>query len=329
MSKRGIQYFTLSEIEPRIWFMLTGCNFRCRGCFRPARDGGGTLLSPEEALERAELACLKYYGKLPAKAMITGGEPTLDRDFLIALVSGLRAKGFNEIVLMSNGYELGREGNGSYAAELVDSGLTEAHIDIKAFSEDVHRWYTGRSNKPVLRCVELLHDTGIELLVQTVYIPGIVEESEIEQIAKFLSSIDRGIKYRINPFAPTFAYERVSRRPTIEEMENAYRLASPYLENVIISRSCYREFPTPPSQETWITVYPDPDLTIKRRTMRDQEEDRISWLSQSKGITREEVLQALEQVRDEPSYRRELEQMIAMYGHGGTGTGTSTKRNAL
>ena len=63
--------------------------------------------------------------------------------------------------------------------------------------------------------------------------------------------------------------------------------------------------------------------------MRDQEEDRISWISQSKGITREEVLQALERVRDEPSYRSELEQMIAMYGHGGTGTGTSTKRKAL
>lgn len=136
---------------------------------------------------------------------------------------------------------------------------------------------------------------------------------------------------RIRRNLSTFAYERVSRRPTLEEMENAYRLASQYLENVIISRSCYREFPTPPSQETWITVYPDPDLTIKRRTMRDQEEDRISWISQSKGITREEVLQALERVRDEPSYRSELEQMITMYGHGGTSTstGTSTKRKAL
>jgi len=169
--------------------------------------------------------------------------------------------------------------------------------------------------------VELLHDTGVNLLVQTVYIPGIVEESEIEQIAKFLSSIDRGIKYRINPFAPAFAYERVSRRPTIEEMENAYRIASRYLENAIISRSCYREFPTPPPQETWITVYPDPDLTIRRRTMRDQEEDRISWLAQTKGIRREEILQALERARDEPSYQSELEQLIA------SRSGISTKRN--
>ncbi len=264
------------------------------------------MLSPEETLDRAEQACLRHYGKLPGKAMITGGEPTLNRDFLIALVSGLRDKGFSEIVLMSNGYELGLED--SYASELVDSGLTEAHIDIKAFSDDIHRWYTGQSNKPVLRGVELMHDTGVELLIQTVYMPGIVEANEIEQIAEFLSSIDRGIKYRINPFAPAFAYERVSRRPTIEEIEYAYKLASRHLDNVIISRSCYREFPTPPSQETWITVYPD--LTIKRRTIQDQEEDRIAWLSRTKGLTREEIIQALE--RDNPTYRMELERVIAL-----------------
>ena len=44
-SERGLQYFTLSEIEPRVWLMLTGCNFQCKGCFRPARDVKVTLLT--------------------------------------------------------------------------------------------------------------------------------------------------------------------------------------------------------------------------------------------------------------------------------------------
>lgn len=215
MGKRNIQYFTLSDIEPRIWFMLTGCDFRCRGCFRPARDGGGTLLSPEETLKRAEQACLKHYGKLPTKAMITGGEPTLDKEFLLTLVKGLKEKGFEEIILMSNGYEIGREGNSNYAAELKEAGLTEAHIDIKAFSDEIHIWYTGKSNKPVLNAVRMLNDTGVELLIQTVYMPGIVDVEEIEQIAIFLSNVNSNIKLRINPFAPTFAFERVTERPTI------------------------------------------------------------------------------------------------------------------
>jgi len=309
MSKRGVQYFTLSEIEPRIWFMLTGCNFRCRGCFRPARESGGTLLSAEETLEKAEQACFKHYGQLPTKAMLTGGEPTLNKEYLLSLVKGLKEKGFEEIVLMSNGYEIGREENGNYAGELKDAGLTEAHIDIKAFSDDIHKWYTGKSNKPVLKAVQALNDTEIELLVQTVYMPGIVDEKEIEQIAEFLSSLSHNIKYRINPFAPTFAFEKVTKRPTIEEIEHAYELASRHLSNVIISRSCYREYPTPPPQETWITVYPD--LTFKRRTIKDQEEDRISWLSQLKSRSREEIFHELE--RDDFEYRLKLEKVTRSF----------------
>lgn len=309
MGKRSIQYFTLSDIEPRIWFMLTGCDFRCRGCFRPARDGGGTLLSSEETLKRAEHACLKHYGKLPTKAMITGGEPALDREFLLNLVTSLRDKGFEEIILMSNGYEIGREEKGNYAAELKEAGLTEAHIDIKAFSDEIHRWYTGKSNKPVLNAVRLLNDTGLELLIQTVYMPGIVDMEEIEQIAIFLSNVNKYMKLRINPFAPAFAFERVTQRPTIEEMERAYKIAVEYLPNAIISRSCYREYPTPPPQETWITVYPD--LRSRRRTIKDQEEDRIAWLSLSKSKTREEILQEVE--RDDLEYRQELEEAIRKF----------------
>ena len=275
MGKRGLQYFTLSEIEPRVWFMLTGCNFHCKGCFRPARDEGGTPLTAEETLERMERACLNYYGKVPSEAMITGGEPTLDRDYLLSLVKGLKEKGFEKIVLMTNGYELGVDED--YVNELEEAGLTEAHVDLKAFSEDVHRWYTGKSNEPVLRAIEKLNASGIELLVQTIYMPGIVDDAEIEKIAKFFASLNKNIKYRINPFVPIFAYEKVTKRPTLEEMERAYEIASMYLPNAIISRSCYREYPTPPPQKTWITVYPD--LTVKRRGMEDQAEDRLSWLS--------------------------------------------------
>ncbi len=221
-----------------------------------------------------ERACLNYYGKIPSVAMITGGEPTLDRDYLLSLVKGLKENGFEKIVLMTNGYALGEEED--YVHELEEAGLTEAHVDLKAFSEDVHRWYTGKSNKPVLRAIEKLNASGIELLVQTIYMPGIVDDAEIEKIAKFFASLNKNIKYRINPFAATFACEKVTKRPTVEEMERAYEIASQYLPNAIISRSCYREYPTPPPQKTWITVYPD--LTVKRRGMKDQAEDRLSWL---------------------------------------------------
>jgi len=179
---------------------------------------------------------------------------------------------------MTNGYALGKDD--VYVNELEEAGLTEAHIDLKAFSEDIHRTYTGKSNKPVLRAIAKLNASGIELLVQTVYMPGIVDDAEIEKIAQFLASLNKNIRCRINPFVPVVAFEKVTRRPTVEEMERAYEIASKYLSNAIISRSCYREYPTPPPQKTWITVYPD--LTLKKRGMKDQAEDRLSWLSRTR-----------------------------------------------
>ena len=266
--------------------MLTGCNFSCKGCFRPARDGGGTQLTAAETLERMERACLDYYGALPKEAMITGGEPTLDKEYLLTVVKGLKEKGFEKIVLMTNGYALGADGGDDYVHELEETGLNEAHVDLKAFSEEVHKSYTGKSNKPVLRAIEKLHASGIELLVQTVYMPGLVDDAEIELIAQFLASVSTDIRYRINPFVPIFAYEKATRRPTLEELERAYSIASEYLPNAIISRSCYREYPTPPPQKTWITVYPD--LTAKRRGMEDQKEDRLKWLSHARSCESKE-----------------------------------------
>jgi molybdopterin converting factor small subunit len=129
----------------------------------------------------------------------------------------------------------------------------------------------------VLSAIEKLNASRIQLLVQTIYMPGIVDDEEIEKIAQFLASLNPKIRYRINPFASVFAYEKVTRRPTLEEMERAFEIALKYLPNTIISRSCFREYPTPPPQKTWITVYPD--LTVKRRSMKDQAEERLEWLS--------------------------------------------------
>ncbi|MCW3129709.1 MAG: hypothetical protein N2V75_06400 [Methanophagales archaeon] len=58
----------------------------------------------------------------------------------------------------------------------------------------------------------------------------------------------------------------------LKEMERAYEVASKYLPNAIFSRSCYREYPTPPPQKTWITVYPN--LEVRHRGMKDQAEER-------------------------------------------------------
>ncbi len=115
------------------------------------------------------------------------------------------------------------------------------------------------------------------MLIQTVYMPGIVDEKEIERMAGFLSSLNKELKYQINPFSTPFAHEKVTRLPTIEEMKHTYEIAYKYLPNAMVSRSgCAREYPVLPPQKTWVTVFPD--LTFERRTVKEQDEEHIKWL---------------------------------------------------
>ncbi len=269
--RRGVLYFTISEIEPRVWITLTGCNFRCRGCFSAARVAGGVVMSAEETLEKLEIACTKHCGFVPKELLITGGEPTISKRYLLNLITLSSEMGFKNIVLCTNGYGIGVDA--TYGEDLKAAGLSEAQLDIKAYDSQLHLWYTGKSNAPVLRAAKNMIDAGIDLIVQTVHIPGIVEEDEIRKIASFLAGINPEIRYRINQFEPRFSHEDIARSPTEEEVTAAYEAAFKHLPNTIVSMSCRRDFTKEPRRGKWITVYPD--LSFKRRGVIEYARERL------------------------------------------------------
>lgn len=254
MEYRHIPFITLSEIKPRVWITLSGCNFKCRGCFSPARDVNGKNMGVDEVVSLVKKASLDYCQKLPEEIIITGGEPALNQNYLLDLVFRLN---FSDVIMETNGYLL----DGEYVDKLIKAGLNEIMLDLKAYNEVLHQWYTAFSNDTVLENVRVINEK-IKLIIKTVYIPGIVDDVEIENIARFISGIDPEIEYRINDFKPI---KGISRSPTDLEMENAYFRAKKHLKNVIISRSCRRE--RTGKKKSWITVFPDG--TFKRRSMKD------------------------------------------------------------
>ena len=184
-----------------------------------------------------------------------------------------KKSGFKKIILCTNGYELSES---DYVEDLKLAGLIEAQLDIKCYDKKVHIWYTGKSNIPVLKAIKNLNNLKVDLIIQTVYIPEIVEKEEIKRISIFLSDINPDIKYRINPFEPKFSYERISRTPHEEELRESYEIAKSYLKNTILSMSCRREFAKNPKKGKWVTVYPD--LSFERRGVEEYEHERISRL---------------------------------------------------
>jgi len=266
---RYVPFITLSELKPRVWITLSGCNFKCKGCFSIAREIVGGPMSVGQLINLVKKSSRDYYGAAPLEeAVITGGEPTLDKHYLLGLVSHLK-KFVGWIVLDTNGYLL----DDDYLEELIRAGLTEVMFDLKAWDEELHEWYTGYSNKRILENIRNAYGK-IKLVVNTVYIPGIVDEREIEKIAKFLSEIDRNgeIDYRINRFRAELSYEKISRNPYPEEIERAYSIVTKYMKNSVIGKSCVREKEIE-VKRGWITVFPNGML--KRRCLDDYREMKI------------------------------------------------------
>jgi pyruvate-formate lyase-activating enzyme len=190
------------------------------------------------------------------EAIITGGEPTLDKDFLRDLVLNLKMRvGVKHITLSTNGFLLDRE----FVKDLKDLGLNEVKLDLKAYNDAIHKWYTGMSNRPVLKAVRNLYNGKLDFRVETVLMPKIVDVAEIEQIASFLALIDPKIKYKIVKFAPGEAREKVTRRPSDVEIQLAVNSASTYLLNVAGGKACVHAATEPRAEGTkkWVRVYPD------------------------------------------------------------------------
>jgi pyruvate-formate lyase-activating enzyme len=260
---RTVPFITLSELRPRIWITLSGCNFRCKGCFSIARDPVGELMSVEQLIKLVKRSSREYYGDTPLEeVVITGGEPTLDRQYLVDLISRLK-EFVGWIVLDTNGYLL----DDAYLHELIEAGLTEVMFDLKVWDEKLHEWYTGYSNKRIVENIRNAYGK-VKLVVNTVYIPGIVDEREIEEIARFLSEIEdkEEIDYRINRFRAELSHEKIARNPYPEEIERAYSIVATYMKSSVIGKSCVRERKIE-EKRGWITVFPDG--TLKRRTLDD------------------------------------------------------------
>jgi len=158
------------------------------------------------------------------RAVLGGGEPTVDRH-LPDIVRILSSYGV-ETVLLTNAHALNR----NLIRKLKSSGLKRVYVSIKARSEEIHRFYTGESNKIVLENFRHVYEDGLELAAESILIPELVERDEIEKIAKFISSVDDRIHYRVDGFIPT-PYTPW-RKPTVDEVIEAAEVAKKYLKNV-------------------------------------------------------------------------------------------------
>lgn len=169
-----------------------------------------------------------YYDDSGGGVTFSGGEPTLQGDFLAELLSASKAVGLHTAV-----------DTAAHAPwETLAALLPHADlflVDIKAFEEETHRAGTGAGNRRILENVRRLAASGVELRIRIPVIPGFnADAAELDKIAGFLAGLDRVPAVELLPFHHLGGgkYESLGREypsrtlqpPTDEAMEGFLRL---------------------------------------------------------------------------------------------------------
>jgi pyruvate-formate lyase-activating enzyme len=209
-----------------------GCNLSCSGClcqkeiydFMLAKnrlvhleEPRGKALPPQRFLDSSEV--MRRLGELKPKfVLFEGQEAALDPGYPVIAEACHREFGSRN-VLLTNAYRMPPLEHTDHVA-----------VSLKAFDPDLHKEYTGVSNKPILENLKRLSQKKVSLSVETVLIPEYVDPEEVERIAAFIASIDNNIRLQVD------AYFKVAgapwRRPSREEMDRAVALAKRHLKNV-------------------------------------------------------------------------------------------------
>lgn len=234
MKGRIHSYESFGTVDgPGIRFVIffQGCPMRCRYCHNPdtwAAEGGKEVAADEVVGE-----ALKYKSYFAGNGGITatGGEPLLQLDFLIELLSRFKQRGIHTCVDTS-GICFSR-GDARYERllEVADLFL----LDIKHVDDTAHRFLTGRSNEAPLSFARFLSERGKRMWVRHVLVPGLTDDdASITGLRAFLDTLSNVERIEVLPYHTMglVKYRAMARQyplegvpaPAPERVENAKRI---------------------------------------------------------------------------------------------------------
>jgi pyruvate formate lyase activating enzyme len=180
---------------------LQGCPLRCVWCHNPESQSlhsekGITHYSTDELFE---LLCRdrSYYEVSGGGITFSGGEALLHMEALKPLVQKLNKKNIN-IAFDTCGFFDYKK----FESNLLP--LTQTILfDLKLSQLQSHREYTGKSNEVILRNLEALAQTSVEIIIRIPLIPGITAtEKNLLGLARIMNRLDLDL-FEMVPYNPS------------------------------------------------------------------------------------------------------------------------------
>jgi pyruvate formate lyase activating enzyme len=185
-----------SSTNGEIHFQKEDCTncFRCLSvCYAEAIGKVGKEISPEEVFAEVEQD-FPFFKNSGGGVTISGGEPMLQPEFTQQTLSLFNQAGIH--TALDTNLSISWK---QYERVLPFTDLILA--DLKIMNQELHKKWTGQSNRVILENLKKLDTTGISFFIRTPLVPGVNDrEDEIQAIAEFAASLKNLKKYELLPY---------------------------------------------------------------------------------------------------------------------------------
>lgn len=179
----------------RFVIFMQGCHLQCKYCHN--RDTwdvcGGSLYSATEVMNKIQ-RYENYF--LPSGGVtLSGGEPLLQPDFVLAIVQQCKQRGYHVAIDTSGIVALSET-----IQEII--ALSDLFLlDIKSIHDATCRWLSGVSNEKEIAFARYLDAHEKPMWIRQVLVPGITDkEEDLLALRHFLSSLSHVQKIEILPY---------------------------------------------------------------------------------------------------------------------------------
>lgn len=168
----------------RYVIFFQGCQLRCKYCQNPDtwHLKEGDLVSVTKLITKVS-RCKNYFGS-KGGVTISGGEPTLQLDFLVELLKQCKEEEIHTAIDTSGYVETAK-------FQRLLPYLDLVLLDIKSIVEAKHQELTGVSNQQTLKLLEFLEEKEQSFWVRYVVVPGITDElDELKELVEMLARLE-------------------------------------------------------------------------------------------------------------------------------------------
>lgn len=189
-----------------------GCGLCAVACNTQALICSGKQMSAEEVLLEVE-EDKAYYKNSGGGVTISGGEPALQKEFLLALLVGAKERGIHTAV----------ETAGNYPFTNIEPSLPYIDLvlfDVKAFNPEIYERYIHGDRKEIFHTLASLDAAGKKIIARTPVVGGVNDtRQEIEAVAAHVSNLQNLVHYQLIPY---HALGNAKREALCEATEDFY-----------------------------------------------------------------------------------------------------------